>query len=67
MSKITTSIASIHAASHLDQRAPGRYRLLEAHHDRLRQQASVRKDRTVLAAEITGQRRGTGLQRGSTS
>ena len=53
MTKITTSITSFRAPSHLDPRTPGRYRTLNAHHTRIRHAASLHSDRAALAADVT--------------
>ena len=53
MTRITTSIASLRHAAHLDMRQPGRYEQLDTHHARLRRRQTLAADRAALAADVT--------------
>jgi len=56
MTRITTSIASLRHAAHLDTRLPGRYRQLDAHHATIRRRRALAADRAALAADVTQKR-----------
>lgn len=57
MTSVTTTIASLRPAAHLDTRFLGRYQTLDSHHARLRRRQKLAADRQSLAAEVT--RKGT--------